>query len=392
MEKTTISCIFIRIRRECVLNPVVAPIQTRYEIGRRIGAGGAGVVYEAHDTKLDRQVAFKRLLPPEESEDKQLIGSDLLKEARALSSFQHPHIVSIYDVGEDGEGFYIVMQLLEGETVEQLARRKSITPSLFVSIAEQVLEGMVAAHARNFLHRDLKPSNLLVTFNTVGPRRTMILDFGLAKLSSVPELQTVDQTNSVLGSIYFMAPEQFLRKPLDARCDLYQLGCVFAFALTRKYPFDGEGTQEIVNAHLEHTPRDIGALRPDVPGRLMSWVTSLMERHPEDRPESAAIALHQLRSIAADCHIPAAAPGAAPERPAARPRPKTTASSRKSPGIIVPSRAKRPILPPPVSPRIVRSRIAALETQQSGRIWILVVGLTLGFFLSILAYAIVTRV
>ena len=370
---------------------MVAPIQTRYEIGRRIGAGGAGVVYEARDTKLDRQVAFKRLLPPEESEDKQLIGSDLLKEARALSAFQHPHIVSIYDVGEDGDGFYIVMQLLEGETVEQLARRKSITPSLFVSIAEQVLEGMVAAHARNFLHRDLKPSNLLVTFNSVGARRTMILDFGLAKLSAVPELQTVDQTNSVLGSIYFMAPEQFLRKPLDARCDLYQLGCVFAFALTGKYPFDGEGTQEIVNAHLEHTPRDFGALRPDVPGKLMSWVTSLMERAPDARPESAAIALYQLRSIAADCHIPAAAPGPAPEKPAARPRPKTTSSSRKSPGIIVPSRAKRPILPPPVNPLVVRSRLAALETKRSGRIWILVVGLTLGFFLSILAYAIVTH-
>ena len=369
---------------------MVAQVQTRYEIGRRIGAGGAGVVYEAHDTKLDRQVAFKRLLPPEESEDKQLIGSDLLKEARALSSFQHPHIVPIYDVGEDGEGFYIVMQLLEGETVEQLARRKSITPTLFVSIAEQVLEGMVAAHARNFLHRDLKPSNLLVTFTSVGQRRAMILDFGLAKLSAVPELQTVDQTNSVLGSIYFMAPEQFLRKPLDARCDLYQLGCVFAFALTGKYPFDGEGTQEIVNAHLEHTPFDISNLRPDVPGRLLSWVESLMQRKPEDRPETAAIALFQLRSIAADCHIPAAAPGSAPEKPKARPRPKTT-SSRKSPGIIVPSRAKRVILPPPVNPRVVRSHLASLEKRQSGRIGILVVGLTLAFFLSILAYAIVTR-
>ncbi len=369
---------------------MVAPIQTRYKIGHRIGAGGAGVVYEAHDTKLDRQVAFKRLLPSEDSEDKNLIGSDLLKEARALSSFQHPHIVPIYDVGEDGEGYYIVMQLLEGETVEQLARRKLISPTFFVSIAEQVLEGMVAAHARNFLHRDLKPSNILVTFTSVGQRRAMILDFGLAKFSAVPEMQTVDQTNSVLGSIYFMAPEQFMRQPLDARCDLYQLGCVFAFALTGKYPFDGESTQEIVNAHLGHTPRDLTELRPDVPGRILSWVVSLMAYKPKDRPVSVAQALHELRTIAADCHLPAAAPGLLPETPSARPRPKATAA-KKAPSIIVPSRAKRPILPPPVNPRVLRARIAVMEEQRSGRIWILVIGLTLAFFVSILAYAMVTR-
>ena len=282
--------------------------QDRYEIISRIGSGGVGAVYKAKDTRLGRMVAVKRLLPPDESEDQAKLGSDLIKEARALSAFQHPNIITVFDYGEDEDGLYIIMELLEGETVEELAQKSQLHVDTLTELAEQCLEGLTVAHGRNLLHRDLKPSNIFVTQVTGGEAQVKLLDFGLAKFSSQPALQTVDQSRSILGSIYFMAPEQFLRQPLDARCDLYQLGCVFFYALASEYAFDGETTAAVMDAHLDHTPKDLATLRPDVPEEFRDWVMSMIAREPDDRPKTAAKALQQLRVIAQKLGLPAQPP------------------------------------------------------------------------------------
>ena len=282
--------------------------QDRYEILSRIGSGGVGAVYKAKDTRLGRLVAVKRLLPPDESEDQAKLGSDLIKEARALSAFQHPNIITVFDYGEDEDGLYIIMELLEGETVEELAQKSQLHVDTLTELAEQCLEGLTVAHGRSLLHRDLKPSNIFVTQVTGGEAQVKLLDFGLAKFSSQPALQTVDQSRSILGSIYFMAPEQFLRQPLDARCDLYQLGCVFFYALTSEYAFDGETTAAVMDAHLDHTPKDLATLRPDVPEEFRDWVMSMIARDPNDRPKTAAKALQRLRVIAQKLGLPAQPP------------------------------------------------------------------------------------
>ena len=282
--------------------------QDRYEIISRIGAGGVGAVYKAKDTRLGRMVAVKRLLPPDETEDQAKLGSDLIKEARALSAFQHPNIITVFDYGEDEDGLYIIMELLEGDTVEELAKDTQLQVDTLTELAEQCLEGLSVAHERNLLHRDLKPSNIFVTQVTGGEAKVKLLDFGLAKFSSQPALQTVDQSRSILGSIYFMAPEQFVRKPLDARCDLYQLGCVFFYALTSEYAYDGETTAAVMDAHLDHTPKDLAKLRPDVPEEFRDWVMSLIALEPSDRPETAAKALQELRIVAQKLGLPAQPP------------------------------------------------------------------------------------
>ena len=282
--------------------------QDRYEIISRIGSGGVGAVYKAKDTRLGRMVAVKRLLPPDESEDQAKLGSDLIKEARALSAFQHPNIITVFDYGEDEDGLYIIMELLEGETVEELAQKSQLHVDTLTELAEQCLEGLNVAHGRNLLHRDLKPSNIFVTQVTGGEAQVKLLDFGLAKFSSAPALQTVDQSRSILGSIYFMAPEQFLRQPLDARCDLYQLGCVFFYALTSEYAFDGETTAAVMDAHLDHTPKDLATLRPDLPEEFRDWVMTMIARDPNDRPKTSAKALQQLRVIAQRLGLPAQPP------------------------------------------------------------------------------------
>jgi len=254
-------------------------------------------VYEALDTQLQRRVAIKRLLPLEESQDKGDIGRDLRKEAATLSAFQHPNIITVYDIGTDEEGWYVVMELLDGETMEETVSRGALTLNDFTQVAEQILEGLIAAHDQDLLHRDLKPTNIMVTWLPSGKYQVKILDFGLAKFSAKPALQTVDQSNSILGSIYFMAPEQFVRKPLDARTDIYASGCLFYYALTGLYPFDGDTTAGVMDAHLQNKVRPLGELRPDLPAPITDWVMWHLNLSPDDRPPRIQDSLEMLRSV-----------------------------------------------------------------------------------------------
>ena len=212
----------------------------RYEVKGKLGHGGHGDVYLAYDTQLDREVALKRVRPQEETEaGAKTLAVDLVREAKTLSALQHPNIVTIYDVGRDDKGPFVIMEYLKGETMDKVIERGKLSAEDFSEIALQVMEGMVAAQSLGLVHRDLKPGNLMVNWLPSGKLQIKILDFGLAKFSRVAVPQTKDQEEGIMGSIYFMAPEQFERLPLDARTDMYSLGCIFYQLLTQKHPFEG---------------------------------------------------------------------------------------------------------------------------------------------------------
>ena len=269
----------------------------RYQVGECVGQGGLGSVYRAWDAQLGRWVAIKRLLV-----DPTLCEEDtrrkMRREATTLASLQHPNIVTVHDFGVDERGPFVVMEFVEGQTLDACVENAPFDGASFLELAQQTLAGVAAAHRAGLLHRDLKPGNIMLTAFLEGTFQVKVLDFGLAKFTAQPLEQTTDQTNSLLGSIYFMAPEQFRREPLDARTDLYALGCVFYYTLTGQHPFAGESVAETMASHLQHIVSDLHQHRPDLPAPLAEWVMSLLRLAPADRPTDAVEALNGLRAAA----------------------------------------------------------------------------------------------
>ena len=269
----------------------------RYQILEQLGEGGAGSVYKAWDGKLQRHVAIKFLLPPSQRTAEQ--GTDLAREAAAIAGLQHPNVVSVYDLDTDGVEPMVVMEFINGETLEQTARRGAMERADWEKIAQEALEGLAAAHAAGMVHRDIKPGNMMFHWLTNENYQIKLLDFGLANQGVRPEHQDRTSAGTVAGSVHFMAPEQFQGHPLDVRTDLYSMGAVLHYTLTGRLPFDGDDTEAVMNAHLQHTCPAMGEVRPDLPPLLASWVDWLMKRQASDRPESAAVALKTLRGIIA---------------------------------------------------------------------------------------------
>ena len=263
-------------------------MEERYEIRGKIGQGGLGAVYRGYDTRMNREVAIKRISAT--TDDKSLQEEStrqLIKEAGALASLQHPHIVTIYDVGADEDGPYVVMELISGKTLDELIERAPLTWPDFRELSLQILEGLIAAQELDLIHSDLKPSNLMLTWLPSGKFQVKIVDFGLATLTHAQSKQDLEEMEAVFGSIFFMAPEQFERVPLDARTDMYAIGCVFYQALTGVYPFDGKTGMEVMNSHLQHQVTPLQDVRSDIPIWACDWIMWHLNRQPADRPETA---------------------------------------------------------------------------------------------------------
>ncbi len=272
--------------------PSSASPNDRYEILEQLGVGGAGSVFKVWDHRLQRHLAIKRLLPA----DERTTGGDLIKEAAALSALQHPNIVSVYDLDEwDGQPC-LLMEFLNGENLDDTVRRGKIEVEDFLTIVSHCLEGLKAAHSANIQHRDIKPSNIMVTWLPDGNYIAKMLDFGLAEFSVRPRNQITNH-GQIYGSVHFMAPEQFHNRPVDGRTDLYSLGCVCYYLLVCRFPFDGKSNDDVIDAHLKTPSVPLLQFRPDVPPLLAEWVHWLMERRPENRPQSVVEALRSLHGI-----------------------------------------------------------------------------------------------
>ena len=257
----------------------------RYVVERRLGRGGVGEVYLAYDRQLDRWVAVKCLHTATEADSER--AESAIREARRLAALHHPNIVTVFDVVRDGDNVAVVMEYVHGHTLEDYTESAPLSMVQFRELARQALEGLAAAHATGMIHRDIKSANIMLAEATEGSFRVKILDFGLAKIQAEPSLQTMDQSGSLMGSIYTMAPEQLEQMPLDARTDLYALGCVFYQSLAGRVPFDGGSVPAVIAAHLQHRFVPLLDLRPDVPPALAAWVERLFALEPAGRPSSA---------------------------------------------------------------------------------------------------------
>lgn len=341
----------------------------RYEIGRKLGQGGLGSVYQAHDTRMNRDVAIKRIFTGDDERQREEAIRQMSQETGTLAMLQHPHIVTIHDVGSDEDGPFVVMELLTGKTVDDVVEKAVLTWSDFREFALQVQEGLIAAQDLGLVHRDLKPTNLMLNWLPSGKFQVKIVDFGLAKFSPKPSLQTIDHGDSVYGSIFFMAPEQFERVPLDARCDMYAIGCVYYFALTGQTPFQGDTGPQVMASHLEHRVVPLHELRPDLPPWVCDWIMWHINRRPEDRPENAREALQSFLELDA---APATPPtgAVATSSPAA-----TRAATGTRPKLIIPGTtpvqeaaepAPAPVTPPASAPPSVHHATAAQPATPQG--------------------------
>ena len=268
----------------------------RYKIYEKLGAGGVGAVFRAYDSQLKRWVAVKRLLSANEAAQDKNIAAELRREADALASMRNPNIVTIFDVASDDEGMFMVMELLQGEDLADVVARGPLPYDDFKELASQTLEGLLSAHQHHILHRDIKPENIKVERLPGGRLQSKIIDFGLARAGLRARKQTEDQEGTVMGSIYYMAPEQLTREPVDERTDLYSLGCVFYEALSGKKAFDGESMSDVIDKHIDHVFTPLHVIAPHVPQWLGAWCARLMAQKPDDRPANAQQAIEEFRA------------------------------------------------------------------------------------------------
>src|SRR5262245_55468654 len=274
----------------------------QYRIGAPIGAGGMGTVYRAEDTRLRRQVAIKILRSgPGASDQSQ---RRLLREARAAAKLDHPNICAVYDVSEAAGVAFIVMQYVEGETLDAIIRRRPLDPAGAVSIAEQIADAIAEAHDRGVIHRDLKPSNVMVT----GRGHAKVMDFGLAQLLERPEAVAESETRSMTGvdriegTLSYMSPEQLRGNRLDARSDVFSFGVLLYEALSGRRPFEGSGTVATVSAILSADAIPLHERVPDVTPELSRIVHKAIDKDPARRYQSArdlAVDLHRLEQPSA---------------------------------------------------------------------------------------------
>ena len=277
-----------------------------YEIASAIGAGGMGEIYRARDTRLGRDVAIKIL--PQHLTEKPDARQRFEREARAISSLNHPHICTLYDVGHQDGTDFLVMELLEGETLAKRLEKGPLTTAELLRIGIEVADALEKAHRKGILHRDLKPSNIMLTKSGA-----KLMDFGLAKEAengAAPAIDSLTQSlnpssrttpvtaqGTIVGTFQYMSPEQMEGKAADARSDIFSLGAVLYEMATGKRAFEGKTTASVIAAILEREPPAISTVQPMSPPALDRTVKICLAKDPDERFQSAHDVKLQLEWI-----------------------------------------------------------------------------------------------
>lgn len=263
-----------------------------YRIERHLGSGGMGAVYLAWDNRLKRKVAIKSIHPGKELSDERL--ERLRREAQAIAGINHPAVTQVYDIlDQDGREF-IVMEYVEGQSLTTLLTEAPLTPSRAIEVAQQIAEGLTAAHEQGVIHRDLKPENVMIDPSG----RVKILDFGLAKsIAEDIDQESLTEEGMVMGTSRAMSPEQAKGQEVDARSDLFSLGSIIYELATGEHPFQASNPLETMQRIVRHRPRSVLKLRPGVPEELSLLVERLLEKDKTRRPGSAKEVSIALRAL-----------------------------------------------------------------------------------------------
>jgi len=277
-----------------------------YELIKRLGAGGMGEVYRARDTRLQRDVAIKVLPPHLSSND--TLRRRFQQEARAIAALSHPNILAIYDVGREGKIDYLVTELLEGETLHDALHGAAMPVTQAVDIGVAIASGLAAAHEKGIIHRDVKPENVFL----VGGDTVKLLDFGLARLvpddASQEATRTLDtKPGTVMGTVRYMSPEQLRGRPLDARTDIFSLGCVLYELLSGRRPFEGDSAADVTTAILTQDPPELSGLVDGVSTELDRTIRRCLEKNAGRRFQSVSDLAFTLRQLFSDLRQPATA-------------------------------------------------------------------------------------
>ncbi|TQS46296.1 serine/threonine-protein kinase [Cryptosporangium phraense] len=303
-----------------------------YEMQSLIGRGGMAYVYRAEDTRLGRIVAVK-VLAPELAQNEEF-RQRFLRESRLAASLDHPNIIPIYEAGEVDGHLYLAMRFVEGADLKVvLKRRGTLTVDEAMGVFGQVGAALDAAHKAGLVHRDVKPANILVSAATApgGRDHVYLSDFGLTKRAS--SLTGVTATGIVVGTMDYVAPEQIGGKAVDARTDVYALGCVVYQSLTGKVPFTRDDDAALLWAHLMEMPAPISSVRPDIPAAVDKVVETAMAKGPEGRFASCGEFISALGAAFSGnpVNLPASATGGTAVSPSSAP-PSTYPGSPTYPG------------------------------------------------------------
>lgn len=253
-----------------------------HRIDAFLGRGGMGLVFRATDCTLDRPVALK-LIAPEAAGDR-MFRARFVQECRLAAAIDHPHVVEIYHAGEQDGLLYLTMRYVDGTDLRRLLRAEGrLEPSRAVTILAQIAGALDEAHRLGLVHRDVKPANVLIA-KRAGADHGFLTDFGVTKRTAD---QSMTQTVVPLGTVDYMSPEQAEGRDVDARADIYSLGCVLFQALTGGVLFDRDSDLDKLWAHVHEPPPKLRSVIPDVPAGLQDVLTRALAKDPDERPQSA---------------------------------------------------------------------------------------------------------
>jgi hypothetical protein len=269
----------------------------RYHILKRIGEGGMGRVYLGEHVKMNRQCAIKVMSPALVNDSES--ASRFAREASSAARIIHPNVAAVFDYGESEGLIYLVMEYVDGQPLSRvLAREAPLSVERALDLARQIADGLGAAHELGIIHRDLKPDNILITRTRMGREVPKVVDFGIAKAVQDTTGESLTRTGLVIGTPEFMSPEQLLGDPVDARSDLYALGCILHLMLTATPPFAASTREQMIKRRLTEEAPHVQQLDPGLPDSVDRIVERLLARSPSDRYGSAA----EVRDALAGTH------------------------------------------------------------------------------------------